>query len=235
MNLSANVHIVNIGHRMTTAPSSRAARPSARRKKPEDAYHHGDLKNALVEEAARLVEREGLASFSLREVARRLGVSPNAAYRHFADKDALLTAVAGLALQRLSRTMQQAIDAVVTRGARPRAVAHLVATGRAYVEFAIAHPELFRVAFGATQAPPGPDQHCAGDEPDPFHVLSGTLDELVRVGALAPERRIGAELKAWTTVHGYASLALGGGPLASLEPLDAVLAFVVDGIGASAR
>ena len=205
-------------------------------KKPEDAYHHGDLKSSLVEEALRVIRREGLDAFSLREVARRVGVSANAAYRHFEDKDALLGAVAAHGLGLLSRRMREAMEAVTTRGAGPRAVAHLRATGRAYVEFALAEPELFRVTFGRQAAPPGPDERCANGEPDPYAVLGACLDAMVAAGVLPAERRPGAELGAWTTVHGYASLAIVGGPLASPEPLELVLDFVLDGLtGATSR
>ncbi len=204
-------------------------------KKPEDAYHHGDLRNSLVEEAVRLIEREGLDAFSLREVARRVGVSANAAYRHFEDKDALLAAVAARGLGVLARRMREAIESVSTRGAGPRAIAHFRATGRAYVAFALAKPELFRVTFARGAITPD-DERCENGELSPYALLSGCLDALVAVGVLAPARRPGAELKAWTVVHGYASLALGGGPLASLEPLEDVLDFVVDGIvGAPSR
>lgn len=203
-------------------------------KKPEDAYHHGDLRNALVEEAIRLITRDGLEAFSLREVARRVGVSANAAYRHFEDKDALLTAVAAHGLGLLSRRMREATEAVTTRAAGPRAIAHLCATGRAYVAFALAEPELFRVTFGRQASPPGPDHTCANGEPDPYTHLSRALDAMLAAGVLPPSRRPGAELFAWTTVHGYASLALGGGPLATLEPLEAVLACVVAGLTAPA-
>jgi AcrR family transcriptional regulator len=204
-------------------------------KKPEDAYHHGDLRNSLVEEAVRLIEREGLEAFSLREVARRVGVSANAAYRHFEDKDALLAAVAAQGLGMLARRMREAIEGVTARGAGPRAIAHLRATGRAYVGFALARPELFRVTFARGAVTPS-DARSESGEQSPYAILSGCLDALVTAGILSPSRRPGSELKAWTVVHGYASLALGGGPLTSLEPLEDVLDFVVDGIvGAPSR
>ncbi len=203
-------------------------------KKPEDVYHHGDLRNSLVEEAVRLIEREGVDAFSLREVARRVGVSANAAYRHFADKDALLAAVAAHGLAMLSRRMRLATDAVTTRAPIPRAIQRFKATGRAYVHFALAHPALFRVTFGTKAGPPAPQPKPVDGVPDPYDLLSACLDALVEVGALPASRREGAELKAWVAVHGHASLALGGGPLAEPGPLESVLDFIVDGIGASA-
>jgi hypothetical protein len=107
--------------------------------------------------------------------------------------------------------------------------------GRAYVEFAVAHPELFRVMFGecgaeCRQAEPGDDA-----TEDPWSLLGKTLDALVADGLLATEVRPGAELKAWSVVHGFASLALDG--LAALPSaderaaaLDALLDFAVVGL-----
>lgn len=182
-----------------------------------------------------MIEREGLEAFSLREVARRVGVSANAAYRHFADKDALLGAVASHALGLLARRMREAMEAVVARGAAPRAIAHLRATGRAYVVFALAKPELFRLTFGRGAPAAIVGGLCENGEREPFAVLNGCLDALVETGVLTVKRRVGAEIFAWTTVHGYASLALAGGPLASLEPLDGVLDLVIDGLRGSAK
>jgi AcrR family transcriptional regulator len=159
-------------------------------KKPEDAYHHGDLRNSLVEEAVRLIEREGLDAFSLREVARRVGVSANAAYRHFEDKDALLAAVAARGLGVLARRMREAIEGVTTRGAGPRAIAHLRATGRAYVAFALAKPELFRVTFARGAITPD-HEHCENGEQSPYVLLSGCLDAMVAAGVLAPAPEAG--------------------------------------------
>lgn len=199
-------------------------------KKPEAAYHHGDLRNALVQEAVKLVRREGVEGFSLREVARRVAVSANAAYRHFEDKDALLAAVAAQGLTLLSGRMQGALEAVTHRAPGPRAIARLRATGRAYVEFALAEPELFRLTFGRHATPPGPGSLCDDGTPDPHALLSRALDALAQAQLLPPARREGAELFAWTVVHGYASLALKGGPLSTLQPLEVVLDRVIDGL-----
>lgn len=201
-----------------------------------DGYHHGDLHNALVASAVRLIETSGTSSFSLREAAREVGVSANAAYRHFDDKSALMTAVAAFGFRQLGTQMVGAMaSAAVQRTKGPASVARFKAVGRAYVEFAVAHPELFRVMFGECGA------ECRKAEPanaaaeDPWSLLGKSLDALVADGLLASELRPGAELKAWSVVHGFASLALDG--LASMptatdraRALEALLDFAVIGL-----
>src|SRR5262247_2786085 len=95
-------------------------------------YHHGDLRAAILEAAARMVEREGLAGLSVREAARRAGVSHNAPYRHFIDRDALLEALA-------AKGFDELMDALKERSGRD--LAH------AYVRFALEHEQLFRLMF----------------------------------------------------------------------------------------
>lgn len=176
-----------------------------------DAYHHGDLRKALVASAVRLIEQSGEAAFSLREAARDVGVSANAPYRHFDDKSALVTAAAAGGLERLAGSMQKAMDRAAERGSETRlAVARFKAVGRAYVEFALAHPELFRVMFSGSGV--GCVRSAAANVATrtPWDLLSRALDALVADGVLPPERRAGAEIKAWSVVHGFASLALAG-------------------------
>jgi AcrR family transcriptional regulator len=202
-------------------------------------YHHGDLRNALISSAVRLIEQGGEAAFSLREAARDVGVSANAAYRHFDDKTALLTAAAASGLERLSALMQAAMDrAAKSRGKQSPAIARLTAVGRAYVEFALAHPELFRLIFSGSGV--GCLDHDAPGlvTPTPWELLGRSLDALVAEGVLPPERRAGAELKAWSVVHGFASLALAGhaavptgGELAMA--LESALEFAVRGLCAT--
>jgi AcrR family transcriptional regulator len=178
---------------------------------PKNAYHHGDLRNALVLTAARLIEDDGLGEFSLRAAAREVGVSANAAYRHFSDKSDLLTAVAAHGFEQLARRMRRSMNATRT-GKTPAEVAvnRVKATGRAYVQFALAHPELFGVMFSRscaiTLAPGDP----AEDEASTYALLGSALDDLVSSGVLAAARRPGAELKVWVTVHGFARLCLDG-------------------------
>ncbi|HET8539146.1 MAG TPA: TetR/AcrR family transcriptional regulator [Anaeromyxobacter sp.] len=177
-------------------------------------YHHGDLRNALLQAALKLVARKGVEGFSLREAARAVGVSPAAAYRHFEDRSALLAALAIEGLARLAVEMEEAIErAPGTPGSPSRAAAELSAIGTAYVEFAVANPSHFRVMFGPWCEHPQP-----GDLPpesfsrgrDPFHILVETLDGMVRTGAITPAARAGAEIAAWSAVHGLSSLLVDG-------------------------
>ena len=168
------------------------------------AYHHGHLRAALVAEAVGAVREEGPDGLSLRELARRVGVSHNAAYRHFAHRDDLVAAVAEHAMTGLVAAMERRLDAVEEPDPVLRARLRLAGVGRAYVEYALAEPGLFRVAFGSR----------SGDAADgvlreaPYVLLGRALDDLVDVGFLAAAARPGAEELCWSTVHGFSVLAM---------------------------
>ncbi len=170
------------------------------------AYHHGHLPDALIAAATRLLDEPGAAAFSLREVARRVGVSPSAAYRHYADRDALLGAVAAAGFVSLSAAMR------ADRGADP--ADWFMATGRAYVRHARAHPARFALMFGGVRAPAG----------DAWAVLTEALDGL----DLPAQTRPGAELVAWSAVHGLARLLIDGAIPA--EGADAAIERVLYGV-----
>src|ERR1700722_10555526 len=108
---------------------------------PRHSYHHGNLREALLQGAIRVIAEVGPAAFTLREVARRAGVSHNAPYRHFRDKDALLSTVAAQGFRELTAGM---IQAGARRGS---ALERLKESGLAYVTFAIRKPEHFTVMF----------------------------------------------------------------------------------------
>jgi AcrR family transcriptional regulator len=202
--------------------------------RPRQPYHHGNLRNALIRQAVKLVEEGGAERFSLREAARLVGVSANAAYRHFADKSDLIAAVADFGFGRLERCALKAISAVPDRPtAAAAAVERLKAAGRAYVAFAVDHPELLRVMFGSSGL--AVLEKDSSIKPAPFVLLGKALDDLVDAGALPADRRPGAELKAWTAVHGFASLVIQSGGTAQrrarrTEALEAVLDFALIGL-----
>lgn len=189
-----------------------------------DRYHHGDLRNALLEKALHLVDERGPEGFSLREAAREVGVSPAAAYRHFADKNALLAALAADGHGRLATAMERALAKLPgSAGTKPRAVAAVLAIGDAYVEFAVRHPSHFRVMFGPCTEEEGFAPGCAPTGRNAFQILVDTLDGLVAAGVLHPEARDGAEITAWSVVHGLGALLVEGAlPLSARERSQAI-------------
>ncbi len=147
-------------------------------------YHHGNLRASLIDTGVELARAHGPDGVVLREVARRAGVSHNAAYRHFADREALLAEIARLGMKELRAAMQRELDAAEAEDHpddRARAEARLRATGRAYVDFAIAQPGLFDVAFSAI-----PDEDGLDADTDPYDLLTQVLDEGVAAGAVSP-------------------------------------------------
>lgn len=202
-------------------------------------YHHGDLRHALLSAALELVSTRGAEGFSLREAAREVGVSPAAAYRHFEDKKALLAALALDGMMRLAMAMEKALArAPGALGSPARAVAELAAVGEAYVVFAIHHPAHFQVMFGPWCEHPDLTELPAPATPpgrDAFQILVDTLDGLVRSGAVTPAAREGAEIAAWASVHGLASLlvseAMPLGPAERSQALGLILRTQLLGMG----
>jgi AcrR family transcriptional regulator len=177
-------------------------------------YHHGNLREALIAAGVELAKTGGPNAVLLRAASREAGVSHNAAYRHFANQEDLLAAVAQRCMTELSKLMIERMDQITARNPVRRAQARLGAIGRAYIDFARSEPGWFRTAFSSARAhdsEPPPHQAIPG----PFEVLNARLDDLVAVGALTPQRRQGAEYAAWAAVHGVASLLLDG-PLRDL-------------------
>lgn len=183
------------------------------------AYHHGDLRGALLDAAEALVRERGVDGWSLREASARVGVSPSAAYHHFASRDALVAALAGRVLTALGERLRHAANAAsndataadttsgdatsndaVSGDAGPGGVGlgdrqrRLVAFGRHYVWWAVEDPAVARLVFGA-----GPETFVS---PHPHDVL---VDEIARL-ELPP----GAEFVVWATIHGLAVLIIDG-------------------------
>jgi AcrR family transcriptional regulator len=191
-----------------------------------DGYHHGDLRNALVEAATELASAGGPEAVVLREAARRVGVSPTAAYRHFAGQSDLLEAVKDRSQEELARSMDAAMaEYEVSAAADPvtdpgeAAVQRSIAVGRGYLRFAFDQPGLFRTAFHHVQMPESPAGRPTSDGTDDFRsfdLLSSALDDLLATGRMPPARRPGAEIAAWSAVHGLAVLVTDG-PLSWLK------------------
>jgi AcrR family transcriptional regulator len=189
---------------------------------PRTTYRHGDLRRALLEAGVELARKGGPDAVVLREATRRAGVVPNAAYRHFASRQALLQAVRGAALSALAVAMEAELD-VLPRDGDPAnlARANLRAIGTAYLRFALQEPGLFRAAFavpGQVEGVTDPDKAGASGL-NPFQLLGAALDRLVDARVLPLERRPGAEYLAWSAVHGLAMLVLDG-PLRRFTPVE---------------
>lgn len=176
-------------------------------------YRHGDLRRALLDAGLELARHGGPDAVVLREATRRTGVVPNAAYRHFASREALLQAVRSAALSKLALEMEAELDAV-SRTTDPVdfARARLRAIGTAYLRFAQKETGLFRTAFAIPDETRGdPIPAKAGNSGlNPFQLLGAALDGLVEVGVLPAERRPGAEYLAWSAVRGLAMLFIEG-------------------------
>lgn len=190
-------------------PTALASKP------PKASYHHGGLRQSLVDAATDILHETQRWDFSLREVARRAGVSHNAPYGHFADKSALLAAVGVAGYEALRQRMLMAsADA-------PDADAALTATGMAYIGFGLENPAHYRLMFG---------QELQSDGALPSDLLTAAeaaravLRDIVRRGAqdgtldVDPDDVLGltaAVLACWAMVHGFTLLAIDG--LAQLE------------------
>ncbi len=171
----------------------------------------GTVRTALVDAGMQLARGGGPDAVVLREATRMVGVAPNAAYRHFSNREALLGAVRDTALGQLAQSMADGMSRVQAPADTPAgAMARLAAVGRAYLEFARSEPGLFDTAF-ATAEP----HHVPSTEPRPFDYLQGALDNLVQAGVLDAARRPNIEYPTWATVHGLAVLFRG--PLQSLS------------------
>ncbi|MHA0288792.1 TetR/AcrR family transcriptional regulator [Mycobacterium sp. C3-094] len=178
-------------------------------------YHHGNLRQALLEQALDLARTGGPDAVVMRDVQRAVGVSNAAAYRHYSDRHALINAVKEHAMGLLGDQMLEALTHVPNRGPRgPRALARLRATGQAYVDFALAEPGLFRAAFAPGESTPTDD--ATPSSRHPFRILSGCIDDLVTAGLLDERNRDGLDEAAWASVHGLSVLYLEG-PLATTD------------------
>ena len=160
-------------------------------------YHHGDLRAALVRAALELLEDDRGADVSLRAVARRAGVAPSAPYRHYADREALLSAVAADGYLELARTLARVNPS-------PATADDLAAVAAAYVQFALRRPALFRVMFGR------PCDRDRAERVEATAAVSAYVTTIVtRAFPAAPDPEA-LSTAIWALVHGLAFLHLDG-------------------------
>lgn len=172
------------------------------RKRSAGRYHHGDLRHALIDAALHLIERRGADGLTLRETARLVGVSHTAVYRHFADKTALLRAVAAEGVTGMRDAMQAAIAGI----ADP--VEAFRQFGVAYVVYAVEHPAHFRVMYGAeVDSDEGP---LAEAKAEKLGMLIAGVEACQRAGVFPPGPPERLAVVAWSLVHGLATLWVDG-------------------------
>ncbi len=174
------------------------------RKKTAKPYHHGDLRRALLDEALRTIETQGVEHLTLRTVGAKLGVSRSALYRHFADKQSLLATVG----QEGFRKFRQALaDAWEANGHGRIGFEAMV---NAYVQFAMAHPSHYRVMFGGFIESAAKDDHFMAEARAAFQVLVVALIEQQNAGDIRRDDPVLMARFVWAAVHGTAMLFING-------------------------
>ena len=205
---------------------------SWKRRAREGAYHHGNLREALIQAARELIKEKGPAGFTFADAARSAGVSPAAPYRHFRDREALLADVAREGFGRF-----EAMLATGWNGGKPDAITAFHNVGRAYLAFARAEPAYYAAMFESGLPPDlNPEMRAAGDKA--FGVLRSAADVLV--GMLPAGKRppgMMMSLHVWAMAHGIASLFGRGDagrrtlPMTAEELLESEILIYLQGLG----
>ncbi|MBV8830981.1 MAG: TetR/AcrR family transcriptional regulator [Acidobacteriaceae bacterium] len=180
--------------------AGRAASARASRKR---AYHHGNLREALIEESVELIREEGVRALTLREIGRRLHVSRTAPYRHFIDKAALLSAISKAGFTKFAEVLEQARNS-----AGPDFANRLDAMARAYVRFAAENPGSFEVMFGAGSEPQYLDETASVEAKRAFEVLHSEIRQGQDTGMVGPGDSLAYARLVWAMVHGLATLRM---------------------------
>jgi AcrR family transcriptional regulator len=197
----------------TLQPASKAAavpaapgrKPGARAaSRPADSYHHGDLRAALLRAAGELLAERGIEGFTLRECARRAGVSHGAPAHHFGDAAGMLTAYAAQGYERMTALMR---DYQAKAGADHGS--HLKAAGLAYIDFAVANRAQFQLMFRSDRINPD-DAEFAAAAQAAFEALAGAARDAAPRASADATQISDRMLLAWSMVHGFATLVLEG-------------------------
>jgi AcrR family transcriptional regulator len=199
--------------------------PPKRRKKSARPYHHGDLRRVVLETAAAMVREQKTWQFTLREVARRAGVSHTAPYNHFADKGALLAELAMGGFDALRMALE------ASRPKRPGAFRdEYFAVARAYVRFGTENPGLYRLMFSQDV---GYDVHMSERSVAAFGVMLELLARGQATGAIKKARLRAQAAACWAAVHGITTLCIEGlfePAIVGKAPVDAALATLFEGL-----
>ncbi len=187
---------------MPVSSTTRQKQSPSQRERGSQSYHHGNLRRALLDVSLDLIEREGVASLSLREVSRRAGVTHAAPYRHFADKEALLAGVAEEGHQTLLAEMLQGLEKVNAGSSAAR----IEAVAITYVGFAVDHPSYFRVMFGPELSDGDRYPSLLAASERSFDLLISEIETAQTLGALRAGAALPLALTVWCQMHGLAHL-----------------------------
>jgi AcrR family transcriptional regulator len=166
-------------------------------------YHHGNLREALVEAALGLIAEHGVAGLTMRSVGKTVGVSHAAPYRHFKDKEAILAAVATEGFVLMRDAMAAARD-----GAGSDLMERLAVCGRAYIHFAVRHPSHYRVMFGPATRNKMEHPELLGASLEAFGIILGGIEEAQAAGLLRDGETIELGIVAWSQAHGLSMLLI---------------------------
>jgi len=193
--------------------------------KPSPPYHHGDLRNALLQAGERLLRQDGPAELSLRKVAREAGVSHTAPYRHFQNKRALLSALAQAGFERLADARRAAESKFPDDPQR-----QLLEAGTAYVRLAVRHPETTQLMFGGVLDACEEDTELSEAGEKAFQGLVKIVSNGRDRGLYRDRDLMELALAAWSLVHGLAML-LTAGQLGEAGMSEEEIARLVSGLG----
>ncbi len=190
-------------------------------------YHHGDLRRALIDTALDMLAADQNWTFTLREVARRSGVSHAAPYKHFRDREMLLRELARTGFIRLGRAMSKAMSAD-----RSSPSMRFIGGAQACIDFALRNPGLYRLMF-SSDADKTADPHLHDAAMETFGILLQLLEEGQRDGSFRPVAISALAAASWAQVHGLAMLAISGQLLeekVGSEPVAAALEVLLNGM-----
>ena len=201
------------------------------RRKPTDRYHHGNLRRAMLDEALRTIQRDGVDALTLRAIGLRLGVSRTALYRHFTDKRALLSSVATEGFRLLTERL---LDAW-----KPGGLHGFNAMGMAYIRFAMANPSHYRVMFGGFVDNAPRDEDLVRESTAAFQALVDAIVALQKEGVVRKDDALRLAQFIWAAVHGVSMLIIDGQLAHHEAAIDDLIQFAVDridtGVAQSAR
>ena len=179
--------------------------------KGKNSYHHGNLAESLLDAVDQIASQFGLDAVTLRGCAKLVGVAPSSAFRHYADKKALMTAFAARALHQLSMQMEEAKSSAHHSGNNS-----FNAVGLAYIRFALQKPALFRAMWREEAIYSSDQDYCNAANNLATHLRGGFADT---IHDQDPENFSPQELLAWSSVHGLANLFIDG-PVANDQSIE---------------